>query len=45
MEQGGVKINDEKITDPARKLEESDIADGSIIIRKGKKNIYKVVIE
>ena len=45
MEQGGVKINDEKVTDPARKLEESDIADGSIIIRKGKKNIYKVVIE
>lgn len=45
MEQGGVKINDDKVTDPARKLEESDIVAGAIIIRKGKKNIYKVVIE
>lgn len=45
MEQGGVKIHDDKVTDPTRKLAESDIVDGSIIIRKGKKNIYKVVIE
>lgn len=45
MEQGGVKINDDKVTDPARRLLEADLADGSIIIRKGKKNIYKVVIE
>lgn len=45
MEQGGVKINDEKVTDPTRKLTDADITDGSIIIRKGKKNIYKVVIE
>ena len=45
MEQGGVRLNDEKITDPARKLTEADIHDGVILIRKGKKNIYKVVIE
>jgi tyrosyl-tRNA synthetase len=45
MEQGGVKIHDDKVTDPMRKLEASDIIDGSIIIRKGKKNIYKVVID
>ena len=45
MEQGGVKINDDKVTDPTRKLMETDIVDGAIIIRKGKKNIYKVVIE
>ena len=45
MEQGGVKINDEKVTDPTRKLTDADITDGSIIIRKGKKTIYKVVIE
>lgn len=45
IEQGGVKINDEKIADIARKLSDADIKDGAIIIRKGKKSVYKVVIE
>ena len=45
IEQGGVKINDEKVSDITRKLEESDIKDGAIILRKGKKSVYKIVIE
>ena len=45
IEQGGVRVNDEKVTDPTRTLNDADIVDGSIIIRKGKKNIYKIVIE
>ena len=45
IEQGGVKINDEKVADIARKLEEGDLKDGAIILRKGKKSVYKIVIE
>jgi len=45
IEQGGVKINDEKVADIARKLSEDDLKDGAIIIRKGKKSVYKVEIK
>ena len=45
IEQGGVKINDEKVADIARKLIEDDVKDGAIIIRKGKKSVYKIEIK
>ncbi len=45
IEQGGVKINDEKVADIARKISEDDLKDGAIIIRKGKKSVYKVEIK
>lgn len=37
MEQGGLRLNDEPVTDYARALQSSDLKDGSAVIRKGKK--------
>ncbi len=42
--QGGVSVNDEKITNPSHSFTADDFADG-IIIKKGKKSIIKFVIE
>ncbi len=41
VQQGGVSVNDEKVTDPAAKIE---IA-GEVIIKKGKKVFHKVIAE
>ena len=41
-EQGGVTLNDEKVTDAFRKLTDSDFKDGAAIIRKGKKVFHKL---
>ncbi len=41
--QGSVTINDEKITDLAKKVSKSDIGDG-LIVRKGKKVYHKFII-
>lgn len=44
--QGGVSINDEKISDPFFKITEDTLkGEDYIILRKGKKNIYKVIFE
>ena len=42
VQQGGVSINDEKITDPAFEVTEEIFEDNRIIIKKGKKNFHKV---
>ncbi|MGN0621753.1 MAG: tyrosine--tRNA ligase [Porcipelethomonas sp.] len=39
VQQGGVSVNDEKITDPSAQI----LIDGEIIIKKGKKVFHKVV--
>lgn len=45
IEQGGLTIDDEKITDPKWILTTSRFADGSSsLIRKGKKNFYKLFV-
>ena len=41
VQQGGVSVNDEKITDPKAVIKISD----EIIIKKGKKTLHKVVIK
>jgi tyrosyl-tRNA synthetase len=43
VQQGGVTVNDEKVTDIARSYERSDFADG-VVIRRGKKNYHKLVL-
>ncbi len=45
IEGGGVNVNDERISDVARLLVVSDIKDGAILLRKGKKSycVIKVV--
>ncbi len=44
VQQGGVSVNDEKITNPSHAIELADFSDG-IIIKKGKKSILKFVVE
>lgn len=44
IEQGGLYVNDEKITDPNALLAEAQLADGALV-KKGKKKFYRVVVE
>lgn len=41
--QGGLVVNDIKVTDIGKVITEEDLADNSILVRKGKKNYYRVV--
>lgn len=43
VEQGGVTVNDQKVTDIAAGYERGDFA-GGLVIRRGKKNYRKIVI-
>ncbi len=46
IQQGGVSVNDVKVTDANAKFTKADFNDdGVLIVKKGKKNIYKVVCE
>lgn len=44
IEQGGLYVNDEKITDPNALLAEAQLVDGALV-KKGKKKFYRVVVE
>lgn len=43
--QGGVSVNDEKITDIAFPVTQELFNDGYVLVKKGKKNYYKIVIK
>ena len=45
VEQGGLSINDEKVTDVNRIINEDDIKDGIILVKRGKKKYFKVIFE
>ncbi|MCY6483204.1 tyrosine--tRNA ligase [Clostridium aestuarii] len=45
VEQGGISLNDEKVTDVKAILTEDNFKDGSAIIKKGKKKYYKIVVQ
>lgn len=45
VQQGGISLNDEKVTDPAYSLSESDLVDGAFIIKKGKKIYHRVIVK
>ena len=45
IQQGGLSLNGEKVTDVTRTLNEEDIQDGSALIKRGKKNYHKIVVE
>ena len=45
ISQGGISLNDEKVTDINKKLSESDFKDGYAIIKKGKKVFHKLEIK
>ncbi|MDR0854094.1 MAG: tyrosine--tRNA ligase [Clostridiales Family XIII bacterium] len=44
IEQGGLSIDGEKITDKNASITEADFTDGAILIKKGKKTYHRVVI-
>ncbi|WP_312650822.1 tyrosine--tRNA ligase [Proteiniclasticum sp.] len=44
MEQGGVSIDDAKITDTSHKIKEEDFKDNYLLVKKGKKKIYRILI-
>lgn len=44
IEQGGLSINDEKVTNPKMMITKDMFKDGCIIIKKGKKTFHKVEI-
>ncbi|MBU3103194.1 tyrosine--tRNA ligase [Clostridium gasigenes] len=45
IQQGGLSLNGEKITDIKRELLESDLESGSALLKRGKKNYNKIVVE
>ncbi|MBQ9859285.1 MAG: tyrosine--tRNA ligase [Clostridia bacterium] len=45
VQQGGVAVNDEKITDPAYVITSAAFTDGEVIIKKGKKVYHKITME
>ncbi len=44
IEQGGVAVNDEKITDIKKAYTKEDISAGEFIVRRGKKNFCKILV-
>ena len=44
VQQGGVSVNDVKVTDPSTALAEGDFAEGHAIIKKGKKVYHKITL-
>ncbi|CAM2748834.1 tyrosine--tRNA ligase [Hathewaya histolytica] len=45
IEQGGLSINEEKVSDISFTLNEEHIKDGEALIRKGKKKIYRIILK
>ncbi|MDF2504283.1 tyrosine--tRNA ligase [Clostridium sp.] len=45
IQQGGIVVNDAKITEVNAVLSEEDFKDGSVLLKRGKKKFYKIVVE
>ncbi|WP_040210260.1 tyrosine--tRNA ligase [Clostridium polynesiense] len=45
IQQGGLSLNDEKVEDFTRILNKDDIKDGACMIRRGKKNYNRIIVE
>ena len=45
IQQGGIVVNEEKITDVNASINEEDFKNGSALLKRGKKKFYKIVIE
>ena len=45
IQQGGISLNDVKVSDPAYSIKEKDIVDGSFVIKKGKKVYHRVIVK
>jgi tyrosyl-tRNA synthetase len=45
IQQNGVAVNDTKVSDPFMKLPKAELAEGNTIVRRGKKNFKKIIVE
>ena len=45
IQQGGLSLNGVKVTEITRTLEESDLEDNAALLKRGKKNYNKLVVE
>ncbi|MBQ2691859.1 MAG: tyrosine--tRNA ligase, partial [Clostridia bacterium] len=45
VDQGGVMVNDVKVTSPMQKFTAEDVKKGDFVIKKGKKTFHKVICE
>ncbi|MDO5027033.1 MAG: tyrosine--tRNA ligase [Tissierellia bacterium] len=45
IQQGGISLNDQKISDPYYTITDSDLKDDAFIIKKGKKVYHRVIIK
>jgi tyrosyl-tRNA synthetase len=45
IQQGGLTINESKITDIAAILTDEDFKDGSVLVKRGKKNFNRIILE
>ena len=43
IQQGGVSLNEDKVSDPAKLLLATDLIDGEAMVRKGKKKFYRLI--
>jgi tyrosyl-tRNA synthetase len=44
IQQGGVSLNNEKVTDPMFRLTASDFKEDSVLVKKGKKHFYRILM-
>ncbi|MBQ3150940.1 MAG: tyrosine--tRNA ligase [Clostridia bacterium] len=44
IEQGGLTLNDEKVTEVAKLISKEELESGAIIIKKGKKSFHKITL-
>ena len=45
IQQNGIRIDDEPVTDPSKSITLEDFTDGEMVLRKGKKVYHRVVVE
>ncbi|MHC1720508.1 MAG: tyrosine--tRNA ligase [Clostridiaceae bacterium] len=45
IQQGGLTINDEKVDDASKIVTEGDFIDGSLMLRRGKKNYDRIILK
>lgn len=45
IEQGGVSVDDEKVTEPFKSVSKADFDKGYVIVKKGKKVFYKAILK
>lgn len=45
IQQGGLSINDVKVSDISAKLSEQDFVEGSVLVKRGKKNYNRLILQ